>query len=227
MFTLSCKYIQQSPILECINSIKKYHPNEKIIIVDSKSEDKSYFDFFKDDSQIIIFDEKNEYRQPGSFEIIYTTFPNESYYVMIHDSMILKKSIQKFLDSPSEFYSFLYFPETTPSEGDIHMEYYRKIFSKTSYYPPNSNSPIIGSFGTTGIIKNSLMKKFYEKGLLSAMKPEDKWADQQYERILGMCASQEGCCPKEYSIEGNFLERINDVNNDNLDYVKKVFFTRS
>ena len=42
MFVVPCKYIEQSTIRECVDSILKYHPEEKVMIVDSFSENDSY-----------------------------------------------------------------------------------------------------------------------------------------------------------------------------------------
>jgi Ni,Fe-hydrogenase maturation factor len=226
MFCFSCKYTDNSPLDRCIESILEYHPNEKIVIVDSESENKSYYDRYKSNDSVIILDNLNKHRQPGSFEIIYDKFPDDPYYVMIHDSIIFKKSIQKFLDSLDEFYALLYFPEIVQSEEDKHIVYYRNLFSETSYKSPEPGSTIMGSFGGMAIIKNSLMKRLKNSGILSKLNSTSKWEDENFERVIGICAEQEGYSSEKYNIEGNFLSRYNEVNSDNLEYFTKIFLGR-
>lgn len=226
MFCLSCLYTEQSPVQRCVKSILEHHPNEKVVILDSGSSDKSYFDFYKDDERVIILDDVNQYRHPGSFKVVYEKFPNEPYYAIIHDSIIFKKSIQKFLDDQIEFYSFLYFFEKTQYEGNEHIEYYRKLFDGTKYNAPQPETMITGAFGHIGIIKNSMMKRMSESGFLDKFKSNNKWEDQNCERVLGMVATQEGYPPEKYSIEGDFLSRYNEVMSDNLEYFTKIFLNR-
>ena len=54
MFVFSCKYVPNSPVRDTVDAILKYHPDEKITIVDSDSDDKSYYDFFSDYDNIDI-----------------------------------------------------------------------------------------------------------------------------------------------------------------------------
>ena len=46
MFCFSCKNTNNSLLDRCIDSILEYHPNDKILIIDSDSEDKSYYKKF-------------------------------------------------------------------------------------------------------------------------------------------------------------------------------------
>jgi glycosyltransferase involved in cell wall biosynthesis len=44
MFVIACKYNPKFPfIIHLVESIRKFHPTEKIVVVDSDSDDKSYF----------------------------------------------------------------------------------------------------------------------------------------------------------------------------------------
>ena len=77
MFYFSFKYNPRSLIKECVDSVLKFHPNDKIVIIDSESEDKSYYEQYSDYKNVIILDGINKTRQVGSFEIVYDHFPNE------------------------------------------------------------------------------------------------------------------------------------------------------
>lgn len=224
MFGFSCNYSQNSLINQCIDSILKYHPDDKIVITDSQSENKSYYKQYIDCENIIILDNINKNRQVGSFEIIYDHFPNESYYVMIHDSLFFKKSIQKFLDSSEEFISFMYFPETFNNET---KNFCVNVFDNTPYQVPNVGTQINASFGPLFIIKNSLIKKIKDNNLLIKLKSNSKLEDQYFERIIGIWAEQEGYSPEKNNMEGNCLSRWGEIVSDNLEYFTKIFLTRS
>lgn len=224
MFGFSYNYSQNSLINQCVDSILKYHPDDKIVITDSQSENKSYYKQYIDCENIIILDNINKNRQVGSFEIIYDHFPNELYYVMIHDSLFFKKSIQKFLDSSEEFISFMYFPETFNNET---KNFCVNVFDNTPYQVPNVGTQINASFGPLFIIKNSLIKKIKDNNLLIKLKSNSKLEDQHFERIIGIWAEQEGYSPEKNNMEGNCLSRWGEIVSDNLEYFTKIFLTRS
>lgn len=220
MFCFSCKYIPQSPIKECVESITKFHPEEKIVIVDSQSEDKSYYQLFSDNKNVDILDDCNPYRVPGALWETYKKYPNEPYYVFIQDSVIIKKSLDEYLSSSDKFISFMYFPENAGAEG---YDVTREVLSKTTYKVPEPSDQIYGVFGPLFIIKNELMVKFKESGLMDVLKSTSKHECKACERIFGICAEQEGYSPKDFNIEGNYLERHIQVNEDKIEHFKKIF----
>jgi len=224
MFSFSCNYSSNSLITQCVDSILKYHPDDKIVITDSQSEDKSYYEQYIGCENIIILDNINKNRQVGSFQIIYDHFPNESYYVMIHDSLFFKKSIQKFLDSSEQFISFMYFPETLNNET---KNFCIDVFDNTPYQVPNVGTQINATFGPLFIIKNSLIKKIKDNNLLIKLKSNSKLEDQHFERIIGIWAEQEGYSPEKNNMEGECLSRWGEIVSDNLEYFTKTFLTRS
>ena len=65
MFGFSCNYSPNSLITQCVDSILKYHPDDKIVITDSQSEDKSYYEQYIGCENIIILDNLNK-RLPNS-----------------------------------------------------------------------------------------------------------------------------------------------------------------
>ena len=49
IFVIPCRYSDKTPfIYRCLDSIRKYY-DDKIVIFDSNSDDKSYFDIIKND----------------------------------------------------------------------------------------------------------------------------------------------------------------------------------
>lgn len=223
MFCFSCKYFDGSPVKQTVDSILTHHPDEKIVIVDSMSGDKSYYQMFSNYDNVDILDNCNPYRVPGAFYQTVKKYPNEPYYVNLQDSLILKKSWQKFIDDPSEFISLAYFHEMIHSEDSPQYKYLKEVFSGTGYNVPNSGNSSSACFGPVYIIKNSLAKKFYDSGVLTNMKSTCKMHDEMGERIFGYLAMVEGFDPSQHNMEGDIISRWNEMVNDQMHYYTKIF----
>ena len=60
MFVISCKYSQKNNfIFNLVKDIRRFHETEEIVVVDSSSEDKSYFDEIRK-MNVIIEDIENK-----------------------------------------------------------------------------------------------------------------------------------------------------------------------
>ena len=90
MFVIPCKYSPKSPhIVNLVESIRKYHPTDKITIVDSGSADKSYFSELEK-HKVNILDINNKNWMVGAYWHGYFNSPNEDFYYFLHDSTIVK-----------------------------------------------------------------------------------------------------------------------------------------
>lgn len=223
MFIIPCKYIDSSPIKESIESIQYYHPTDKIVIVDSCSEDKSYLNNFKNFKNVSILDTCNKNYVIGAFWNTYNHFPDEHYYVLLHDSIILKKTIPKNYLLDNNFYTFMYFNETVQSADTPEYSYYVNFFNNTGYKIPEPYSTIYGCFGTIGIFKQNLIKKFIFNNV-HKLQPKSKFECNMHERLLGICATQEEFNPLKFNLEGDYIEKHQNLLKDELKYFKKLFF---
>lgn len=227
MFCFSCKYFEHSPVKRTVESIKKFHPDEKIVIVDSMSDDKSYYDFFADDPKVHILDNVNPYRAAGAFYQTLKHFPDEPYYINIQDSFIIKKSWQKYIDMDHELISVGYFNDRTHHADRMEWKYQEQVFEGSKYIaPPPNGKPFISCFGPIYIIKNALAMKLYNSGVLEKMKSTCKPHDEMGERIFGLIATQEGWCPSKYNIEGDIISRWQEMERDEMEYYTKIFGSR-
>jgi hypothetical protein len=226
MFCFSCKYFDGSPVKQTVDSILTHHPDEKIVIVDSMSDDKSYYQIFSNYDNVDILDNCNSYRVPGAFYQTVKKYPNEPYYVNLQDSLMLKKSWQKFVDSPVEFISLVYFHDIILPEDRHEYQYMKKVFSGTEYNIPNPGDSFNACFGPVYIIKNSLAMKFYNCGLLENMKSTCKIHDETGERIFGYLAMVEGFDPEIYNMEGEIISQWNKMVNDQMNYYTKNFCSK-
>jgi len=220
MFIIPCKYLlHQSSIIECINSIKKFHPNELIIVVDSNSDDTSYFDLIINIPGVVLAKKRNLNYVIGALWIAYEEYPNESCYVLIHDSIIIKQSLDEFLNDDKS-YSFTYFEESN-YHGKIELEIINRFINPNYTFDGNH---AIGIFGSTCILKQNIIKKFIKNNLHQTFLPIDKIECQTAERALGICLTQENV-----DIIENCVEKVNCLQNwglfdsDGFKYLKKYF----
>ena len=97
MFIISTK--NQNKLNYCISlveDIRMYHKSELICIVDSNSEDKSYFEDLKRFQNIVICDVNNKNYCIGAYWHAYYLFPNEEFYYCFHDTIRVKSNLDNF-----------------------------------------------------------------------------------------------------------------------------------
>lgn len=193
MFVIPCKFNQNKPfIFECVDSIKKFHPSEKIIVVDSESEDKSYFCKIENDN-VTILDIKNKNYVIGAFWSAVDKYEDNDVY-LLHDSMILKNNISFLKDS--DVSSIRYFRSWHGvggiiSNGKYHYGYdteQQLLWSMECFKKKNINiktSYFNGVFGSAFYCKKNVINNLKSLNF-NLILPENKWQDQAMERNLGI-----------------------------------------
>lgn len=190
MFCIPCKYIENCVIVECIKSIYAYFPNEKIVVVDSNSDNKAYFSMIKDYVHDII--EGNENYELGAYLLVYKKYPNEEYYQCFQDSIIFTSSF--------DITSFLILRYFLFSRcGGLILENKNlKIFE----IDDNVN---IGVFGCNFICKNEIM--YFISIFFKNCLPKTKKDSENCERILGYIFKNKFSINIEnYSIQGEHID---------------------
>ena len=101
MFVIPCKFSDKfNYIIPLVEQIRSFHPTEEIVVVDSKSDDKSYFDQIRK-QRAIVEDIGNTCYDMGAYWHAYKKYPNEPYYYFMHDSMKVKANLDE-LFKPDE-----------------------------------------------------------------------------------------------------------------------------
>ena len=100
MIALSTKI--QSPshkavLLDSLERWIKYCPEEKIVIVDSFSSDKSYFKDVESFPSVSVEDINNEGFEPGAWWHIFNKYPDEKLYYFFQDNILVHRSLEAFL----------------------------------------------------------------------------------------------------------------------------------
>ncbi len=232
MFIVTCKYHPQSLIEECIASIRKFHCNESIIIVDSDSDDKSYYKLGESANDVEILDVSNSRRQIGALYEVYKRYPNEKHYILIHDTVCLKQSLTSFIQDDIMFKVILNFTKPYNTlDKNIRSEYIswmNNTLNKLNY--PNrlhwysSNNEMYGVAGSMGIYSNQFISRLNDIGILKNVQTCTHNECQFSERFIGYICRCEGIDISE-SIEGDFDWQ--KYTSDNLKYIRKVLIGRN
>lgn len=204
MFVIPCKYTSQSKIVNLINQINTFHVNEKILIVDSYSEDQSYIETILKSHKNVIFAEGNRSYVDSATWFAYLTFPEEKYYFVLQDSMEVHKNLDVF--KKYDFTSFMWFTvdKELLSRGRGWHNPVQKNWAKSMIESKTSFKfleEFIGLFGITFITNRDVLTKLYDKGLHKIL-PTNKEEMCAMERIWGMCLSQINVDIKSSSIYG-------------------------
>lgn len=246
IFIISCFYDGTNPsIFKCVDSILKLYKNPKIVVVDSDSLDKTYFEKLIK-KKVTVLNVKNKNYDTGAYWIGFKNFPDYKFYYFLHDSIFLKKNLsfyEKFnLTTLRYFLSINMVGRFKIKKA--RDKFYKNIFNmlnknktlyyyngfddekqykwcltqikKTSYFIPKTWISIFGPiFFCKPLVLKSLIKKKFNKIL-----PKNKIQAQGMERLFGMAFQQEGLDVTN-SLQG-------DINETKLQkkYAEKKFFNR-
>lgn len=195
MFVISCKYNPEfSFIIELVESIRKFHPTDKIVIIDSDSDDKSYFSILKK-YDVIIEDVKNNNWMIGAYWYAYKKYPNEDFYFFLHDSMIVKDNMDYLKEK--DLTILCYFDRMI---GNFNT--WGELISSNSEYKYIFSG--LGCYGPIFFCKNKVMNRMLEMGADKFL-PRNKEETGYCEGCYGFFLEEQGYELKECSLYGDVL----------------------
>ena len=196
MFVIACRFNSKYPnVINLVDQILHFHPNEKIIVVDSDSEDKSYFQKLKSKG-IIVEDIKNKHRELGAYWHAYKKYPNEEHYFFLHDSMKLKGSLDEYRNQDLTLLNYF------DRKGDILDRWSKKVENKTPYKYKKDG---LGCYGPIFFCKPSVMEEL-RKNNVDTVLPNNKIEGWYTERAYGFFFEELGYNLKEVSLYGDVIE---------------------
>ena len=201
MFIISAK--NQNGLNYCVTLVEdilKFHKNEIICIVDSDSEDKSYFEELKKFENIVICDVSNKHYCLGAYWIAYSMFPNEEFYYCFHDTLRVKSNLDYF--KIKDFTTLFSFDRNTLDIGMTKwcIDKLKKIGKN---YKAESND--MGIYGPIWMCKNWVMKTMFERKF-NLVLPETKSQLEAMERICGFFIEDLGLSIFNNSLYGDILQ---------------------
>lgn len=100
LFVVSCRFDPERPVIfDCLNGILEHHERPKVLVVDSGSPDKSYFDFCMERG-IGIASIHNQLYSLGAFAYAQRHYPDIDYFYFLFDSVVVKANLEHFQARP-------------------------------------------------------------------------------------------------------------------------------
>jgi hypothetical protein len=221
LFIIPCKFDSNYPVIfECIDSIMRFHPNEKIVIVDSDSNDKSYFQDI--DSSVVIYDVENRHYALEAYNIGYKNNPEEDFYYCIHDSLVLKDNIDFVKSSKLTTIRWWDSPPVPigrdANDNDLSVWADSVMRESVGYGVPGIYK---GVFGPMMLCQDQVMKDLSDCGFFNIL-PNNKYESCATERILGMVLGELG-----YDVTNSLQGPMGDFYGSyDETYVKKNYLLR-
>jgi len=213
LFSITCRFDPENPVvLPCVQSIREHHPDSPIHVVDSASEDKSYYE------QVEKFGAKvedigNQSLTTGNIWHTYEKYPDYDFYYFLHDSMLIKDGILDLMET--DVTALRYFrswnglgwtPQEHPSgdNGFVFSETLNwansQLLSKTTYRP-EMGMRFAALFGPMIMCKRSVLDKLKAAGF-DKVRPTTKRQSEAMERVWGMVLNLEGYDLSKLSLQG-------------------------
>jgi hypothetical protein len=197
MFVIPCKYNPQYPfVIQLVEDIRKYHIYEQIVVVDSDSEDKSYFKTLEK-YNVIVEDVVNRNWMVGAYWYVYKKYPNEDFYYFMHDSMRVKSNLDYMKEQ--DLTIVMNFPRMV---GNFNT-WGDRITNESKYVYIKDGK---GCYGPIFFCKNKVMKKMLEKGADKFL-PENKKETGYCEGCYGFFLEDQGYNLDGCSLFGDVLEQ--------------------
>lgn len=211
MFIISTK--NQNKLNYCVtlvDDIRKYHETELICIVDSDSEDKSYFEELRNFKNIVICDVGNKYYCIGAYWYAYNMFPNEEFYYCFHDTLRVKANLDNY--KTKDFTTLFSFDRNTL---DVEMKKWctEKLKQIGRAYKAEIND--LGIYGPIWMCKNWVMKSMLEQNF-NLILPQSKAQLEAMERISGYFFEDLGLNIIDNTLFGDILEAESSIGNSGL-----------
>lgn len=100
LFVVPCRFDASRPVIyECIDAIQRHHDNPRIVVVDSGSPDKSYFDFLIDRG-VRIASINNQLYATGAHAWAFVHHPDIEFFYLVFDSLIVTANLDEFQQRP-------------------------------------------------------------------------------------------------------------------------------
>jgi hypothetical protein len=200
MFVIPCKYTQASNgILDLIAQIRHHHPNEKIVVVDSDSSDKSYFDVIRQHGAIVE-DIANKHWMIGAFWHGFKKYPDEDYYFFLHDSTKVKANMDYLKDR--DLFMLAHFNR---SASPSFTKWNDRVANETTIDPKYINNTGKGCYGPMWGCKPHVMHKLIEMGCDKFL-PTNKGETGIMEGTFGLFFEALGYDVPSCSLYGDILE---------------------
>jgi hypothetical protein len=190
MFVIPCKYSSKFNFIHSlVDDIRRYHPKEEIVVVDSASQDKSYFRDLRKVPNLYIEDINNVNYDIGAYWHAFKKYNDRPFFYFMHDSMKVKANLDYMKEK--DLTILCHFGRNRP--GFICKR--DEVRNLTKYEWTDEGK---GVYGPIFFCKRELMQKLYDKGMSNVI-PRAKNETGCMEAAIGNAFEREGydldkCC---------------------------------
>ena len=214
IFGIPCRYSNdKSYIFDCVSSLRKYHPDVDILVIDSCSNDTSYLDRLYNEFGVI----RDDYRNPNYIDgVIWHTYKNynRKKYCFIHDNLIINRNIMVDIEPDLTVYSYFrscFKPNANVSAPIIGLEdsieSLEWLYDNLQKIHLNSVEIFDGIFGPMFNVDKNILDKIYAMGWSDVFLPKNKPQAGQMERIWGMVMTYLGFDIKTNCLIGDYQDK--------------------
>lgn len=186
MIVFPCRYDSERPVIfRAVETARAHMPNERILVVDSDSPDKTYLDRVQQMGAIPACIANRHY-ETGALWYAYRKYPDESFFYLLHDSTEILKDLSPLRRHPvSAFQGLKNWDRTTMA----HWEWADQVMMATDI--PQLRSGFWMLMGCMQFVHSSLLRVLAHLRfdlVLPTTKPES----QAMERLWGVAYAHLG-----------------------------------
>lgn len=183
-FVICCK--ESKYIYECVNAIENSYGNEvEIIIVDSCSTDKSYFELKEKYNNVFIEDICNRNYEYGSIMHGFKKYNQYEKYVFIQDSLIIKSKLLE-VEGMLDNQIFLFGDDNKNSGWLLDGAGKNYFYMKSPTFPPSEGHFPIAEWNCFSVNKNTFEKIISSNEFSLTEPPIDKLGSCAWERVWAL-----------------------------------------
>lgn len=206
MFIVYAKFSpQHNYIYNLVESIIQFHPDARIGIWDSYSENDDYLydlqKMYNKERRVIEVHLNNGHYGCSALWEAYSLYPNEEFYYLFQDSMLVKQNLDYLKEKDFTTLMYFHYPQIFDSEEQ--KQWCKQQIELTDF---TWTEDIVGCFGITFFCKRSVLTELKNRGLDKIM-PNNKWQACGIERVYGLALQQIGIDLKENNVCGDFIRR--------------------
>lgn len=219
-FIIPCKYSKEVPIIfNCLESIRRYHPEDDIFIVDSNSDDKSYFKKARDEYGATVLDVNNNNYLTGAIWHVYRNHKRDFYYC-IHDSVELLDNLDNLKQndvSPMMYHKHWEWPRDPKLNKRTSSWSKEQIETKTNLSFKEHGFYILQ--GAILCCKRRVLSELAAHGFNNIL-PSNKYQEECTERLWGLALGEIGY--NEQIRENSILGYCRQGQGLGNDFIRKV-----
>ncbi len=185
MFVIPCRFDPKRPVIfNCVYQIKRHHPDAKILVVDSDSENRSYMDVLRP-LGIQVDAAANKHYEVGALWHAYEHHPADHYF-LLQDAAVVKDNLD---DLQRHAVSGMMYADDWLGCSPCHIDWARENIGKSEYTFLEGGFHMI--FGCMLFTKREVLDRLHARNFHRVL-PTDKVGSCAMERLLGIALQHEG-----------------------------------